>query len=160
MTIPELMIAIATRLKAVEIAGLDPTAIHYPPANLLPITPALMIRQRREAPATITRSRAAGQVINVDVELVVLVKASTSSPRDEARLDTLIAPIVDAFDPDATGQDIGDMLGVDSSEIDHVWNDVTISRVPVEWAGTDCYAAYIVFDSVIRHRPVAAIMRG
>lgn len=160
MTIPELMIAIANRLKAVEIAGLNVDAIHYPIVNTLDITPAVMIRQRREDPTRVTRQRAAGQTIDVGIEIIVLVKATDNQPRDEARIDPLIAPIIDAFDPDASGEDIGDMLGVNSDEIDHVWSEAVVTRTPVEWVGINCYAAYIGFDAVIRHRPIAPTLRG
>ena len=160
MTIPELLIAIRDRLQRVEIAGLDPAAIFYPPIAGVPVSPCVMIRMKRDQSTVVERSRAAGQMISVGVEIIILVAASTNSPRDEARIDPLIAPIIDTFDPDASGEDIADLLRVNSSEIDHVFTRVPINRLPVDWAGTDCYAAYISFDSVIRRRAVALTERA
>lgn len=152
MTITELLAAMRDRLQRLEIPGLEPDMVFYPAVNGVPGSPCAMLRMRRDQSTAMERTRAAGQMFTVGVEVIVLVAATTNTPRDEARIDPLIHPIIDAFDPDATGEDIGDMLLVDSSEIDHAFTRVVVNRQPVEWAGVPCYAAYIAFDPVIRHR--------
>ena len=154
----ELLIAMKEWAQRVNITGL--VGVSYPPLNHIPQSPWLMLRQARDDSGVFVQRTGAGQRVDVPVEAILLITAQGDQPREEARLDPLVPQVVDTFDPGAWDMDIADMLGLESSEIEHVFTEARFRREPVQWGQQECFAAYITFDAVIRRTPKALPLKG
>lgn len=153
MDVPDLMAALATQIA--RIPGLNGRA-YYPARVLVEKSPTVMIRQSNEQPTTYEKARLGLQVVRASIDVVILVAPTENNdrPRDEAKIDTLISPILDLFDASASGGSVNDRLPGLDGHVDAVWHTATIKRGVLPWAGTECYAAVITLDSVFKRSPL------
>ena len=158
MTIEDLLQRLAARLGAVDIPGVE--GVSYPMRVDIPATPWIMLRQSEQFPTRYEFSRLGEQIVYAAVDFIVLVKASSDEQRDQARIDKLIDPILDALDPVPYGVSPADLLGLEGHQIDHIRTEAQVTRRPVEWAGTPCYAAYISIDPQYRRKPARIPLKG
>lgn len=150
MDVPELMTAMAARIRQVPKIG----PVHYPKPNRLDASPCVVITEGgpTAGPTLIDRSSTDGQHWTARVTVSVLVTYQDETPREESRIDTLITPIVDAFDPVAWDGNINDALSMLSGQVDAI-DPVSVTRGATTYAGQPCYIAAIVFEARFSRYP-------
>lgn len=151
MDTPDVLAAVAKRINDHK-AALGLAGVSYPQDNTVPASPWVMIRQSRTLPTTYTK-RSALQMVQLNIEVIVLVVSQEETPREEARLDALVDPILDLFDANATGGNINHAFPDLLEPVDRIWDAATVIRQPVNWSGQYCYAAYISLDALFRRTP-------
>lgn len=150
MDTPDLMAAIASRVAT--IAGIEGAS--YPALNYVPRSPWAMIRQSMTIPTTYEKRRMGQQVVFPAIDVVLLVMSDETRPGDAARIDGLIAPVLDLFDANAVGGNVNYALPGLDGEVDRVWNVANVQRVALPWGESGyCYAAIITMDSEFRRQP-------
>lgn len=158
MTIEQLLQSLAARIAAVSIPGIE--GVSYPMRADVPVSGWIMLRQSEQFPTSYQTIRLGEQAVNAAVDIIILVKATKDEQRDQAKIDKLIDPVLDAIDPTAYEVSPAELLGLQAHQIDHVRTEAQITRRPVEWAGTPCYAAYISIDPQYRRKPKRMPMKG
>lgn len=152
MDVPDLMTEIAAQIA--RIPGIEGRA-YYPGPDKLEHSPTIVVRQSNERPTTYSKARLGLQVVTASVEVMVLVEKveDGEKPRDEAKIDTLIAPILDLFDVSAEGGSVNARLPGLSGHVDRLWHDATVKRGTMKYGTQDCYAASITLDAMFKRRP-------
>lgn len=154
MDTPDLMRAIAARIDAhKDTLGIE--GVSYPPINIVPRSPWVMVRRSNTIPSTVQKARLGQQVHLPMIDIVVLVTSDVTRPSDAARLDGLEAPILDLFDASATGGNVGTALPSLDGHVDRVWDDIpSIRTTPVEWGEAGyCHAMIITLNGKYRRTP-------
>src|SRR5690606_25763472 len=128
MDTPQIMAAIAARTRSIPgIVGAS-----YPADNYVRESPWAMVRQALRIPEIREKARYGAQIVTAPIEIVLLVVSSEDAPRDAARLDPLISPVLDAFDVSLTGgAAIRTLPGLEETEdakLLQVWNEARVER--------------------------------
>lgn len=143
----DLLTSIAARLEANK-AAIGLAGVSYPARNAVPASPWAMVRQSMTIPTTVVKARATQQIVRPAIDVVLLVTSDETSPGDAARLDGLIAPVLDLFDATAAGGHIAAALPGWDGPMHRVWQEALVRRVAVSWGETGyCHAAVITFDA-------------
>ncbi len=149
MDTPDLMEAIASRVAT--IAGIEGAS--YPALNYVPSSPWAMVRLSMTIPTTYEKRRMGQQVVLPAIDVVLLVKSDETRPADAARLDGMVAPILDLFDANAVGGNVNYALPGLDSNVDRVWNVANVRRVALTWGESGyCHAAILTLDSEFRRK--------
>jgi len=148
MDVPDLMAAIATRIRLVPgIAG-----VSYPMENRVPHSPWVMVKQSDQR-LTVYEKQAGRQVVHSFIDAIVLVKSQEETPREQTRIDTLVTPILDLFDVNAVGDNINLAFPELPGPVDRVWLNATVQRYASNWGSTGfCYAARITLDAQFKRQ--------
>lgn len=150
MDVPDLGIAYAARIRLIP----DFAGVSYPIRNDVPSSPWVMVKQSDQRP-TVYEKQAARQVVHAFIDVVILVKSQEETPREQTKIDTLIAPVLDLFDANAVGGNINQAFPNLPDPIDRVWQDATVQRFAVNWGSAGfCYAARITLDSQFKRHAV------
>lgn len=156
MTATELMQAMAERLRRAEI-GL--AGVSFPPENYVAASPWAMVRLADLGGFSLSWRRAAEQIVNAPVDVVVYINYSGDFSRDAARLYPLIEQIVDLFTP-GTGQVVSDLFPeLAGEQIDHLYTGVGAAIRPVEIGEQQCVGLYLTFDPQFRRVPAAVAVK-
>jgi len=148
MDIPALMQAIAERIAQIP----DLPGASYPALNAVPKSPWAMVRQSPQQPTRYTKGRAGVQVVLPMIEVVLLIESQLDKPREEARLDPLIAQVLDALSLGPDGKAYDDLLPNLPGHVDRIWSDATVQRGTMKWGQQDCYAAAITLDGEFKRK--------
>lgn len=150
MDTPDLMAAIAQRLALIT----DFAGVSYPARNDIPRSPWVMVKQSDTRP-TIYEKKAARQQVMPFIDVLILVKSQAETPREQAKIDTLISPVLDLFDANAVGGNINRAFPDLPDPVGRIWLNATVQRQAIDWGTAGfCYAARITLDSAFTRHAV------
>lgn len=151
MDMPELMAAIAARIS--QVPGIEGAS--YPSLNNVPRSPWVMVLDGNpEGPTSYRRVMNNEQEVSGRITVRILVKSQKDRPREASKIDSLIAPILDALDPARYGGSANNILPTLDDHLDRIWDGATVTRGNTEqYAGEFCYAADIGLDPFFTREP-------
>jgi hypothetical protein len=154
MDTPDIMHAIAEYLDSLK-ATLGIEGVAYPAPNSIPASPYVVLLDGNTEGPSVYERMFNGQEVQARITIRILVKSQKDRPREASRIDTLIAPVLDALDPQKHGGSANHILtGDDLGHIDRIWDRATVVRGSTEeYAGEFCYAADIGLDPYFRRQP-------
>jgi hypothetical protein len=100
----------------------------------------------------IDNANSEGQVWFGRFTVRILVPSQRETPREESRIDSLVAPVVDAFDCRGWEGHIMDILPSVQGHVDAI-RPIHVVRGETEYAGQYCYAADAVFEAQFTRYP-------
>lgn len=150
MDTPQIMAAIAARIA--EIPGV--AGASYPSLNSIPASPWVMVLDGSQAGPSVYQRSMDGQEVRAQVTIRILVKSHKDRPREASKIDSLVAPILDALDPRQYGGVANAVLTDLDGHLDRIWDTATVVRGSTEeYAGEFAYAADIGIDPYFRREP-------
>lgn len=148
MDVPTLMNAIVARLDLLPgLAGASRSD------NDFPASPWAFVRESHNTPTRYVKARAGVVEVLPMIDVVILVKSQMDQPREEVRIDPLIAQVLDLFDLRATGGTVNDLMDELPGHVDRVWHDASVVRGAIKWGQFECFGAVVTLDGKFMRTP-------